>query len=76
MEGVREVLNLIFAITEIGDNGKKLHKNTNSIPLIITTLGILGASVRTCKPLYAYVLPHNIPVSRLENLYVYLTTTY
>ena len=47
-----------------------------SIPLIITTLGILGASIRTCKPLYAYVLPHNIPVSRLENLYVYLTTTY
>ena len=76
MEGVREVLNLIFAITEIGDNGKKLHKNTYSIPLIITTLGILGASVRTCESLSAYVLPHTIPVSRLENLYVYLTTTY
>ena len=47
-----------------------------SIPLIITTLGILGASLRTCKSLSAYVLPHNTPVSRLENLYVYLTTTY
>ena len=47
-----------------------------SIPLIITTLGILGASLRTCKSLSAYVLLHNIPVSRLENLYVYFTTTY
>ena len=55
---------------------KKLSSEWDSIPLVITTLGILGASVRTCKPLYAYVLPHNIPVSRLENLYVYLTTTY
>ena len=48
----------------------------HSIPLIITTLGILGASLRTCKSLSAYVLLHNIPVSRLENLYVYFTTTY
>ena len=53
-----------------------LPSTLNSIPLIITTLGNLDASVRTCKPLYAYVLPHNIPVSRLETLYVYLTTTY
>ena len=31
MKGVREVLDLIFAITEIGDNGKKL---CSKIPIL------------------------------------------
>ena len=42
-----------------------LPSTPNSIPLTIPALGILGAFIRTCKPLSAYVLPHNIPVSRL-----------
>ena len=71
----RQILNLMFYETH-GSGYTAMFYLYCSIPLIITTLGILGASVRTCKPLYAYVLQHNIPVSRLENLYVYLTTTY